>query len=372
MNKEDILCPLPWHHIAIRPNGRVYPCCYFRHESTPQEFNLSDKDVFNHEFLVNVRHKIKEGYPVDGCKECYQNEKTSRRSMRIDMLETASENLGKPFEIPDTPELVYIDLALSNVCNNKCRMCGPDLSTNWYPDAKALGIPINKGIIENINPLANIDVTKLRFLKLIGGEPMLEQDKFVNILERCYLPELSIFLTTNVTTLPKMELMKLFVLCKQVKVACSIDAFGELNDFLRKGSKWQEVDKNLRWYSSNFETVIVHSVVSIYNINQIEKLLEYVQIEYPNVLFQFVMVDGPDWILPCNLPVRIKDKILKRIDILPHKEIVEFRDIIYNHISKKGSFDKFRNMDDKLNQIRGEHWKDSNPELYDLLKEYYE
>jgi len=48
MNKEDVVCPLPWHHIAIRPNGRVYPCCYFRHESTPEEFNLSHNDVFNH------------------------------------------------------------------------------------------------------------------------------------------------------------------------------------------------------------------------------------------------------------------------------------------------------------------------------------
>ncbi len=372
MNKEDVVCPLPWHHIAIRPNGRVYPCCYFRHESTPEEFNLSHNDVFNHPFLLNIRDKMSEGETVQGCKQCYQNEKNSGKSMRLEVLENAEKNLGRPFTIPEEPSLVYIDLALSNVCNNKCRMCGPDLSTNWYPDAKALGIPINKGIIENVDPLSKIDISKLTNLKLIGGEPMLEQEKFIKILERCYLLGLSIFLTTNVTTKPEMELMKLFRRCKQVKVSCSIDAYGKLNDFLRKGSHWEEVDKNLRWYANNFEIVMVHSVISIYNINQIEKLFEHVKDQYPNVHFQFVMVDGPDWIRPCNLPVDVKDKIMKKINTLEHEEIINFRGIVYEHLSRPGSFSKFKEMDDKLNDLRNEHWKDVNPELYEMLKEYYE
>lgn len=372
MNKEDIICPLPWHHFAIRPDGRLYPCCYFRHEDTPEEFNLSHKDVFNHPFLLSLREQIKNGHPVEGCKQCYQNEKTSGRSMRLESLENSKEITGKPFTIPDQPNLVYIDLALSNVCNNRCRMCGPELSTNWYPDAKALGIPINKGIIENVDPLKNIDVTQLKYLKLIGGEPMLEQEKFIKILERCTLPELSIFLATNVTTRPNAELMKLFRRCKQVKIACSIDAFGQLNNFLRKGSVWEEVDKNLRWYSNNFEIVMIHSVVSIYNINQIEKLLEHVKDKYPNVHFQYVMVDGPDWMRPSNLPVEVKDTIMKKINLLDYDEIIEFRGLVYDHMSRRGSFSKFKEMDDKLNQLRNEHWKDANPELYEMLKEYYE
>lgn len=372
MNKEDVLCPLPWYHIAIRPNGRVYPCCYFRHESTPEEFNLKTDDVLNHPFLQGIRSDIAEGKPVDGCVQCYQNEKNSGKSMRLDMLQGMYNKLGKSFEIPEKSELVHIDLALSNVCNNRCRMCGPDLSTNWYPDAKELGIPINRGIIENVDPLSKIDVTKLEFLKLIGGEPMLEQEKFISILNRCHLPQLSIFVATNVTTRPNVELMKLFRRCKQVKISCSIDAYGNLNNFLRKGSNWTEVDKNLRWYSNNFEVVMVHSVISIYNINHIEKLLEHVKEEYPNVHFQYVMVDGPNWIRPCNLPVDVKDKIMQRINKLEHQEIKDFRGVVYEHITMPGNFAKFNEMDSRLNAVRNEHWKDYNPELYEMLKEYYE
>jgi MoaA/NifB/PqqE/SkfB family radical SAM enzyme len=372
MNKEDVVCPLPWHHIAIRPNGEVYPCCYFRHEDTPKEFNLTHKDVFNHPFLLSLREQIRHGDPVQGCKQCYQNEKSSGKSMRTESLQNVEAIIGEPFQIPAYPTLTYIDLALSNVCNNRCRMCGPELSTNWYPDAKALGIPINKGIIENIDPLKNIDVTQLRYLKLLGGEPMLEQEKFISILERCNLPELSIFLATNVTVKPNDELMKLFRRCKQVKIACSIDAYGKLNDFLRKGSAWEEVDNNLRWYSTRFNIVTIHSVVSIYNINQIEKLLDHVSNNYPSVHFQFVMVDGPDWMRPSNLPPEVKDKIMKRINTLEQKEIIEINGLIYDHIAAQGNFFKFKEMDDKLNQLRNEHWKDANPELYEMLKAYYE
>ena len=63
---------------------------------------------------------------------------------------------------------------------------------------------------------------------------------------------------------------------------------------------------------------------------------------------------------------------MKRINTLEHEEIQEFRGIVYDHISRQGSFTNFKEMDDKLNQLRNEHWRDVNPELYEMLKEYYE
>lgn len=371
-DNKDVICPLPWHHIAIRPNGRVYPCCYFRHQDTPEEFNLSHPDVFNHPFLNFVRDTIKFNQKVNGCKQCYHNEKLTGKSMRTECLENVEKMFGKPFEIPEQPHLNYIDIAFSNVCNNRCRMCNPELSTNWYADAKALGIPINKGIIENIDPFKNIDVANLTYIKFIGGEPMLEQEKFINLLKRCNLPSLSLFIATNVTTRPNAELMKLFRQCKQIKVACSIDAYGRLNDFLRKGSVWEEIDCNLRWYSDNFEIVLVHSVISIYNINKIHKLYEHVKENYPNVTFQFVMVDGTDWMNPCNLPTEAKDTIMKQIYQIQHQEIIDLFPMIYETLTSLGNFAKFKEMDHKLNLLRNEHWKEYNPELYELIKEYYE
>ena len=36
-----------------------------------------------------------------------------------------------------TCTIVYLDFRFSNVCNLRCRYCGPELSSNWYADAKA-------------------------------------------------------------------------------------------------------------------------------------------------------------------------------------------------------------------------------------------
>ena len=51
-------CPLPFSHLAIRPNGKVYPCCIFDWDHVPKDLDLSHPDVFNHPFLKDVREKF--------------------------------------------------------------------------------------------------------------------------------------------------------------------------------------------------------------------------------------------------------------------------------------------------------------------------
>ena len=210
MNKT--YCPLPFSHLAIRPNGDVYPCCAFRWDSVPADFKISDPNIFNHPFLEDIRTKMKNNEVVEGCSKCYENEEKTGKSTRLYFLEKG-QDFGLNIANID-PSLVYLDLALSNTCNNKCRMCGPELSTSWYNDAKLLNRKIPKGILEQKTVLENYDLSQLRFIKLIGGEPLMEQAKFVDVLQRCNRSQLSILLTTNVTLIPNDELLSLIKECK--------------------------------------------------------------------------------------------------------------------------------------------------------------
>ena len=70
-------CLLPFHHIAIRPNNQVYPCCQFRHEHTPKDLHLDHEDVFNHSFMQDLRQKMVNDEYVEGCSMCYQQEEIS-------------------------------------------------------------------------------------------------------------------------------------------------------------------------------------------------------------------------------------------------------------------------------------------------------
>jgi MoaA/NifB/PqqE/SkfB family radical SAM enzyme len=355
-------CPIPFHHLAIRPSGEVYPCCFFKHEETPADFNLQYPNVFEHPFLENVRTKLRNDEYVEGCSRCYKNEELTGKSMRTDYLEITKVP-------PENHKLTYLDLALSNVCNNRCRMCGPGLSTSWYSDAKKLGIPIQSGVLEHEYNLDNFDLSGLTFIKLIGGEPLLEQEKFISVLNRCDLKNLRLLITTNATVRPNDELLAIFKQCKNVKWLLSIDAYGSLNDFLRKGSKWIEVADNLQWFVETFpNNVNVHSVASIYNINCLDQLHNYICSNHPSIHQKHVMIDGSDWMHPGNLPTDVKELIKNKLRSFKIENI----EVILNSLDQEGNTMLFKREDEKLNNLRNEHWKDYNPELYDWLKGYYE
>ncbi len=360
-------CPIPFYHTAVRPDGKIFPCCNFRWEEVPDDFNLEYEDLFNkHPFMIKIREDIRKEKPVEGCSRCYDNERVTGTSMRTDYIRRASK-LGFSETIPDTPALTYIDLALSNMCNNRCRMCNPDLSTNWYSDAKKLGIPINSGITNNDDKFKNFDFSNITFIKLIGGEPLLEQEKFIEILKKCNLTSLQLLITTNATVIPNDELLDIFSKCKKVNWNLSIDAHGPLNEFLRKGSKWKNVEQNLSWFYNNYgSNVNVDTVVSIYNINCLDVLSDFLKSNFSNVTHRHVLVDGEEWMYPSNLPDDTKPVVEEKLKTFS----IDNLDFIIDCINRPGSFKKFLDHDTKLNNIRNEHWKNVNNELYNLVKNY--
>lgn len=361
-------CPIPFHHIAVRPNGTMQPCCAFRWHEIPNDFTINYKNLFyDHPFMNKIRADLKEDKPVAGCSECYKAEELTGKSMRTEYIEKVAKKYGD--NIPDIyePNLTYIDLALSNACNNRCRMCGPDLSTNWYADAKALGETIPHGFINlDSNFFNDIDFSNLTYIKMIGGEPLMEQEKFISILEKCDLPKLSILIATNSTVRPNEKLLSLFAKCNSVNWNLSIDAYGQLNNFLRKGSKWEQVAENLDWFVKTFpKKVKVVSVVSIYNVNNFHELADYVSDKCD---IGFNIVDGVEWMMPKNLPENAKIKLKNKLQNLNHP----FTPRVIDAINQQGMTDLFIENDKKFNTLRKEIWAEHNPELYELLKECYD
>ena len=365
-------CALPFHHMAMRPDGQIWPCCVFREEEVPEDLNVAHPDPFNHEYMNYIRQKMSKDEYVHGCKKCYDDEKSSARSMRTDInsgfigdfgLPTKAEGKGK------IKKLTNIDLALSNVCNNKCRMCMPELSTHWYSDAKKLGWKIPKGIITDNTIVNHYDLSDLKFIKVLGGEPMMEQDKLIKVLNKCNLSQLSILLVTNVSILPNEQLVKLLQQCKKVHIDLSIDSYGELNEFLRKDSKWDTVYNNLIWYKQHFKHINVHSAFSIYNVNKIHEILDFC-IEQ-ELYHECVVIDGPEWMQPRNLHEDVKPWILEYLQSIEKNYTVLYRKIfaqLVHEIKQPGNFGLFLRNDAQLNKIRKEHWMDKNSELWSKLE----
>jgi len=370
--KPKHACVMPFHHMAIRPDGQIFPCCVFRPENVPEDLNVSHPDPFNHEYMKDLREKMRNDEYVDGCSLCYEEERVSARSMRTDLVAPWMSHFGLPTEAEGrgkVKKLTNIDLSLSNVCNNKCRMCNPDLSTQWYSDAKKLGWSIPKGVVKKNTIVEEYDLQDLRFIKLLGGEPMMEQERIIQILKKCNLDKLSLLVVTNTTLTPCDELADLMSQCEKVTIDFSIDSYGPLNDFLRKGSDWQTTVKNIEWYKERFRFLNVHSVVSIYNVNMMHELFDFCD-DY-ELDHCYNLLDGPWWMCIKNLPKEISpwlheyvDEQLQKRSVLHHKVLK----LIKNEIDQEGDFGEFLRYDQKLNMIRGEHWMDKNPELWNRIE----
>ncbi len=367
-------CVMPFHHMAMRPDGQIFPCCVFRQEEVPKDLNVAHADPFNHEYMNWLRQKMRNDEYVHGCRKCYEDESTSARSMRLDVVAPWMEDFGLPSEEEGrgrTKKLTNIDLALSNVCNNKCRMCLPELSTHWYSDAKKLGKSIPKGVVTNNTIIDDYDLSDLRFIKILGGEPMMEQKKLIKTLKKCKLENLKILLVTNVSITPNDELLDLLLQCKTVNIDLSIDSYGRLNDFLRKDSDWENVHTNMLWYKKYFDNINVHSALSIYNVNKINEIIDYC-LEH-DLYHDCVVVDGPQWMQPRNLHDNVKPWAIEYLDNIEKDYSVHYRKIfalLKTELKQQGDFPFFVRNDVQMNNLRNEHWMEHNPELWDRIEQY--
>ena len=263
-------------------------------------------------------------------------------------------------------------------------MCGPELSTQWYSDAKKMNYPFkHRGIISN-NWLKTTDFSNITFMKILGGEPLMEQDKIKELLEKCNRPNLTIHITTNASLKPDKELLDLLLECTDVFYTLSIDQYGEFNNFLRKNSDWEITKDTLKW---SFETfgkgnTTIHSAISVSNVNKAYELIEFA---IDKMMYQkSVIVDGPNWMMPRNLPKSIKkhlqdmckekQKTIK--EKMPHISVInnctELFDNLLDELDQEGDFGMFLRNDTKLNILRNEHWKDYNPWLWEMIQPYIE
>lgn len=368
-------CVLPFHHMAIRPNGSIRPCCYFREETVPHDLTTAHPDPFNHPFLQDIRERMLKDEYIEGCSKCYADEEASGKSMRTDMnspftdFGLPKENRGK------VTKLTNLDLAFSNVCNNKCRMCGPELSTQWYSDAKKMLYGFEqRGVLARNSIVEDYDLKDLQFIKFLGGEPLMEQDKFIKLLQKCTLSNLTILLVTNTTQRPNQELTELFKQCKKMTITFSIDSHGAMNDFLRKGSNWQQVEENVAWYKETFAgypiDLSVHSVASFYNINLIEDLIHWCK-EH-KLYHDYVVVDGPNWIMPRHIPDPVKQELIPQLQRQAdtYGRNGKIFKLLINELEQDGDFGMFIRNDIRLNRIRNENWETLNPWLWKTIQPY--
>lgn len=290
MPTKSTFCPIPWMFQAVRNNGDVRICCQanvtknqgvVRHiDGTSYNAGKHDmKEARTADFMNVVRKNMLNGVWSDECGRCKKEEESGLRSRRQYeqhwdfKIEDALKVTNPDGSInPDDVPLVYYDLRFGNLCNLKCRMCGPTDSHSWYEDWLQVyggdGFQDTHGYVKlEKNKKGRLstgdydwynsakfwnhiesNIPNMQQVYMAGGEPLMIERHY-DFLQKCIdmgqAEKMSIEYNTNMTNLqPRvLELWKNF---KKVRVGASVDGMGKVVEYQRHPAKWETILKNLQ------------------------------------------------------------------------------------------------------------------------------
>jgi hypothetical protein len=349
--------------------------------------------------------------PVAACKRCYDLELMGEWTMRqshnkrrgldyVDYIADVTNDDGSLKEF----QMKYMDIRFSNICNMKCRSCGPSCSSLWSQEfleyrgkevfeeyfPKSNGkIVINNNddmtLMSKLKPYLD-DVTEVYFA---GGEIVITQEHYECLdywIENDLCDQVELTYTTNFSTLKykkNVDLIEYWKKFPQLKIWASLDAHGEVAECIRAGTDWEKVVRNIREVKEHVPHAQfqITPTISIWNIFDFPDFWDYmvdnefIDTEYSSPRFN--LATNPWYANVMILPQDVKRRLaeLYRVYQERHKDNVDiyngFKMIIYNLTvgdENKGGILEFKKFNDELDQYRDEKFEDIVPEM----KEVYE
>jgi sulfatase maturation enzyme AslB (radical SAM superfamily) len=367
---SDFFCPLPWIHQFIQPTG-IKVCC-----SNTKQLSVSPKEFEQSDLVKSIRDTILSGSAPQSCEACVHNEANNLTSTRTDALRDWPGYTAK--SVPARVE--YLDLRYDNLCNFSCRTCEPNFSSSIqrelesHPELQQFYSATTESLdYSNISDRIHNYYTTLKKLNLTGGEPLLNKTH-LNILQQLIdhkRSDVQLLITTNVSVInPKMlNLIKKF---NDVHWTLSIDAVEKSAEYIRHGSIWSSIEKNVNDILRLKHSVSINATLSAYSVLTLSKLVEWFSIlkeKYADQPFEimFNTVRYPlhlqPQVLPSDLRLRAITELDRSIDILatiksnPIHQLDNLRNLrsnLYDTLDDQALVKKFKEFTITLDKIRNQ------------------
>ena len=388
MDQSKTYCVMPHKALALQNNGDFCVCnlnnMSFENKTREVMYahNTSLKDAWNSHTRKMVSAALDRNRELSACSHCFDLEKSGSGSPRKNF-----NSLFGALPTLTTQPQVFI-LKPGNTCNLACRMCNPATSSGWYKDAHQLAVK-NEGFVgtateysktfEHIRNSFNQDNTdfwdtfvewlpNIVFVDIYGGEPFLTPALF-SALERVadagQSTNTSLNLHTNVTMFnPKyLEILSKF---KSVKIGLSIDSDRPKElEYIRYPVKADTVFDNLQKFKQvsekysniTFGICLTATPLNVWRISDIEQNLN----QYLPTYLNFVTSPGEYDVR--HIPLLVRETIASRNPSVANfiMQTIPGCDVLWP---------KFWKHTSDLDQLRGQSFKDTFPEFYELIKPY--
>jgi sulfatase maturation enzyme AslB (radical SAM superfamily) len=342
-------CMAAFRNVYIN-NGKARPCCWYeRRELDNKVENLADiVDVFYSKEFDDIRNNPSTRPP--GCWKCQMHEDKGGKSHR---------HLWNEREVDDgVAKLTDLDIYMGNLCNLACVTCSSHNSSKWIAEEQKIFGTAQKNTQDDIDIQLSWDLVKdLKRIKLAGGEVtiMPNHKKFLQqLIDFNVAKNITLVYIVNNTTDPT-QFKDLFAQFKKVEFILSIDGIGEVSDYVRYLSKWNELETNINKTIDMGIDVSVNCVVSILNVYHMPELIEWWN-NRGSILFR--LLDYPEHLSVKNLLVCQRKITIDKLK--PYKELEHI--VTALETLPQGDYEKFTSWISQVDAHRGNSFFSINPQ----------
>ena len=332
LTQSKTFCMYPWVHFMATPSGDVFPCCVGVSETPLTKITPTSnfETIINSDNFKNLRKDMLSETKNKVCTHCYESEKYSsswRSSGNSEFKYSIDEVLLNTKEdgTLENFKMKYYDIRFNNICNFKCRMCGPDYSTLWTQEENQRlkpyhQLPVYNDLSKTTKLLSEflLHVDDVEFVYFAGGEPLITEEHYIILEEliRKNKTNIKVRYNTNCSVLSykNKDLFDLWKHFDNIDVSASIDHIGERAEYIRTGTDWGVVESNLQKINKvDNVTLSVNTVLSIFNYATLPMLYDYL-IDFgvinDRASNSLICTSNPTYFAATALPKKLKELYL--------------------------------------------------------------
>lgn len=339
---SEVHCHAPWVGGSHMPNGKFAPCCAWGGPS----FNSRE------EMTQEVGGAFLRGEIPKYCETPCPPEKNGWRD---------------GYNIFDTDynsyKIKFLDFRNNNICNMKCRSCGPGFSSLWASEAGYKEVHFYKPI-----KVDGLDLSECEKVYFAGGEPLLNPQHYEvleKLAEHGNHPEVMYSTNLSVLGYKDRHVKDYWPKFNKILLHPSIDAVGRYAEVVRSGTIWENIERNLAWAREQPNVHIrIATVVSAINIWFLPSLFEFLEWVTEPHSFEPILANVDSVIGLTSIPMNLRQNLITMLSESQFKDkhnILRAIETLKENNYNEANWHLFLAQQMLLDKVRGENWYELLP-----------